>query len=148
VEKRYWVLVKGRVDRARRVDRPLVKGVSRSGERMVEVSREGRASRTDFRPVACDLRCSLLEALPRTGRTHQIRVHAADLRMPLAGDEKYGDYSFNRLMRSFGLKRLFLHAASIAIRTGEGWMEFDAPLAPELAAVLVSLGLGADPTCR
>ena len=71
-------------------------------------------------------------------------MHAADLHMPLAGDEKYGDHGFNRRMRSYGLKRLFLHAVSIAIQTGEGRMEFEAPLGPELVAVLESLGLGAD----
>ena len=62
---------------------------------------------TDFIPLEVGNVASLLMAQPRTGRTHQIRVHAADLHAPLAGDEKYGDRAFNRLMRSYGLKRLF-----------------------------------------
>jgi len=49
-----------------------------------------------------------------TGRTHQIRVHAAAIDHPLAGDEKYGDWEFNRAMKKTGLKRLFLHAQTLS----------------------------------
>jgi 23S rRNA pseudouridine955/2504/2580 synthase len=49
-----------------------------------------------------------------TGRTHQIRVHAAAIDHPLAGDEKYGDWEFNRTMKKSGLKRLFLHAETLS----------------------------------
>ncbi|NIU77913.1 MAG: hypothetical protein GWN71_31475, partial [Gammaproteobacteria bacterium] len=55
----------------------------------------------------------MLEAVPFTGRTHQIRVHAAAAGHPVAGDAKYGDRAFNRSMRDRGLRRLFLHAASL-----------------------------------
>jgi len=51
-----------------------------------------------------------------TGRTHQIRVHAAFAGHPVAGDEKYGLREFNSRMREFGLRRMFLHATSIAFR--------------------------------
>lgn len=142
VHKRYLALTRGNFgSRRRRSEAPLLREQRRNGERIVRVHTEGKRSVTDFVPVEAGNIASLVVAQPRTGRTHQIRVHAADLHMPLAGDEKYGDHAFNRLMRSYGLKRLFLHAASIAIRTGEGRMKFEAPLVPELAAVLESLGL-------
>jgi 23S rRNA pseudouridine955/2504/2580 synthase len=51
-----------------------------------------------------------------TGRTHQIRVHAAFAGHPVAGDEKYGQREFNARMREFGLRRMFLHATAFAFR--------------------------------
>ena len=149
VRKRYLALARGNFgSRRRRSDAPLLREQRRSGERIVRVHADGKRAVTDFVPVEVGDVASLVIAQPRTGRTHQIRVHAANLHAPLAGDEKYGDRGFNRLMRSHGLRRLFLHAASIAILTGEARMAFEAPLVPELAAVLESLGLGTDPIRR
>ena len=142
MRKRYLALVRGDFgSRRRRCESPLLRTERRTGERVVRVHVRGKPSMTEFVPLRAGTVASLVAAHPRTGRTHQIRVHAADLHVPLAGDERYGDREFNRLMRSHGLKRLFLHAASIAVRTAEGRMAFEAPLAPELAAVLESLGL-------
>ena len=142
MRKRYLALVRGDFgSRRRRCESPLLRTERRTGERVVRVHARGKPSMTEFVPLRTGAVASLVAAHPRTGRTHQIRVHAADLHVPLAGDEKYGDREFNRLMRSYGLKRLFLHAASIAVRTAEGRMAFEAPLAPELAAVLESLAL-------
>ena len=149
VHKRYLALARGNFGSSRRrSDAPLLREQRRSGERIVRVHPDGKRSLTEFVPLKVDDVASLVSAQPRTGRTHQIRVHAAALNMPLAGDEKYGDYTFNRLMRSYGLKRLFLHAASMTIRTDQGLMVFEAPLAPELAAVLESLGFGSGPNRR
>ena len=149
VRKRYLALVRGNFGpRRRRSDARLLREQRRTGERIVRVHAEGKASTTNFVPVEVGSVASLIVAQPRTGRTHQIRVHAAHLGMPLAGDEKYGDYTFNRLMRSYGLKRLFLHAASISIGSGEDRMTFEAPLGPELASVLDSLGFGSAPIPR
>ena len=146
VHKRYLALTRGNFGpRRRRSDAPLLREQRRTGERIVRVHAEGKRSVTNFVPLEVGDIASLVMAQPRTGRTHQIRVHAAELQVPLAGDEKYGDGSFNRMMRSYGLKRLFLHAASIAVRTGNRRLEFEAPIAPELAAVLDSLGLRANP---
>ena len=143
VRKRYLVLTRGDFGtRRRRCSAPLLREQHRCGERIVRVHADGKRSATDFTPLRVGQVASLVMAQPRTGRTHQIRVHAADLRSPLAGDEKYGDRAFNRLMRTHGLKRLFLHAASIAIPSGDEWVTYEAPLGSELAAVLASLGLG------
>ena len=145
VEKRYRVLVKGRFDRVRRIDRPLVKGVLRSGERVVEVSQDGQPSRTDFLPIAWTPRCSLLEARPRSGRTHQIRVHAADAGHPVGGDPRYGDRDFNRELERAGLRRMFLHAHALRVpeRSTGRPLTLAAPLPFELRRVLDALGLEA-----
>ena len=149
VQKRYLALVRGNFGaRRRRSDARLLREQRRTGERIVRVHAEGKPSMTSFIPVRVGSVASLVVAQPRTGRTHQIRVHAAHLGMPIAGDDKYGEYAFNRLMRSYGLKRLFLHAASVSIGSGEARMAFEAPLGPELASVLDSLGFDAVPIRR
>ena len=146
VQKRYFALVRGNVGpRNRRSDARLLREQRRTGERIVRVHAQGKASTTKFIPVEVGNVASLVVAQPRTGRTHQIRVHAAHLGMPLAGDEKYGDFAFNRLMRSHGLKRLFLHAASVSIGSGENRMAFEAPLDSNLVSVLDSMGFAAAP---
>jgi 23S rRNA pseudouridine955/2504/2580 synthase len=69
-----------------------------------------------------------------TGRTHQIRVHAAESGHPIVGDSKYGDREFNRTMAEFGVKRLFLHAQGLQIHQdvlGRGY-EFLAKLPEDL----------------
>ncbi len=78
--------------------------------------------------------CKLVEVQIITGRTHQIRVHAQHAGHPLAGDPKYGDESFNKLMKTRGLKRLFLHAHSLRFPWGERGDErqFSAPLGADL----------------
>ena len=150
VYKRYWVLVMGRFDRACRVDRPLSKGILRSGERMVEVSEEGQPSTTDFLPISWNRDCSLLEARPRTGRTHQIRVHAADAGHPVAGDPRYGDREFNQRLQSAGLQRMFLHAHALRVRESiiGRRLVLEVPLEPQLGRVLEALELESPvPSC-
>ena len=117
MKKRYWVLVKGQWrDGVRRCDAPLVKNQLQSGERIVKVSRDGKTAITIFRPLQQFADATLLEATLKTGRTHQIRVHLQHLGYPVAGDDKYGDREFNRLMKSRGLDRLFLHAVELSYR--------------------------------
>ncbi|MFT3849940.1 MAG: 23S rRNA pseudouridine(955/2504/2580) synthase RluC [Propionivibrio sp.] len=113
-DKRYLVLVKGRwMDPVRHVKLPLHKYLLDSGERRVRVQEDGKPSCTVFRLLARWRSYSLLEAELKTGRTHQIRVHLAHLGHPIAGDEKYGDFTFNRELQKSGLKRMFLHAWKI-----------------------------------
>ena len=142
VRKRYLALTRGNFGGRRlRCDEPLLREQHRAGERIVRVDGKGKQSSTNFAPVDVGEVASLIAAHPVTGRTHQIRVHAASLSAPIAGDEKYGDREFNRLMRTHGLRRLFLHAASIAIPVDGEWMTFRAPLPPDLEAVLAEIGL-------
>ena len=118
IDKRYLALVRGPwKDAMRVVDVPLHRFSTREGERRVRAEPSGRASMTIFRlerawparvpPVA------LLEAELKTGRTHQIRVHLAHLGHALAGDDKYGDFAWNRELAREGLKRMFLHAREL-----------------------------------
>jgi 23S rRNA pseudouridine955/2504/2580 synthase len=139
VDKRYLALAAGRWQGGiRRVSAPLQKNAQRGGERLVRVSEEGRLAVTRFTPVSVYKNACLLEAQLDTGRTHQIRVHAAHIGHPLAGDEKYGSAAFNRSMKELGLKRLFLHAHSLSFRRPNSDREIhvSAPLAPELQRVL------------
>jgi 23S rRNA pseudouridine955/2504/2580 synthase len=129
VEKRYWLLAPGFKGRERTLEAPLQK-FARGGERVVRVSREGKASRTDFRLIERLGEISLLEATLGTGRTHQIRVHAQHGGFPLLGDPKYGDEKRNAAWAKKGVRRLCLHARSLAFRhpeTGEP-VRVEAPL--------------------
>lgn len=140
-DKRYLVLVKGRwMDPLRHARQPLLKYLLDSGERRVRVSPEGKPSHTVFRLLARWQNFSLLEAELKTGRTHQIRVHLADLGYPIAGDEKYGDFETNRLLARSGLKRMFLHAWKMCFThplKDEG-LELEAPV-PESLKSFVDL---------
>lgn len=143
VDKHYLALVKGRWPSSlRRVDVALRKNVLRSGERMVAGDDEdGKHAESEFHVRNAYRQSSMVDVRLLTGRTHQIRVHAAHAGYPLAGDTKYGDEEFNKLMKSFGLRRLFLHAHSVAVdspSTGKR-LEFKAPLPEDLAAVLKQL---------
>src|ERR1035437_3247830 len=141
-DKRYLVLVKGRwMDPLRSVKLPLLKYLLDSGERRVRVAEAGKASHTIFRLVARWEHFSLLEAELKSGRTHQIRVHCAHLGFPIAGDEKYGDFTLNKALPKQGLKRMFLHAWKIQFPhplSGED-MALEAPLPEVLTAFLHKL---------
>lgn len=111
VEKRYLALLAGHWEGGRRrVTAPLRKNQVRGGERMVMVDDSGKPAVSIFIPVTRYVDATLAEVDLQTGRTHQIRVHAAHIGHPLAGDTKYGDSEFNRSMRDLGLSRLMLHA--------------------------------------
>lgn len=139
VDKRYLALVQGRWEGGRQtVDASLLKNQLSSGERIVRVSDTGKASTSLFQPQAVYAQASLVEVRPLTGRTHQIRVHAAHIDHPIAGDDKYGNEDFNKRMAALGLRRLFLHAHSLSFElpdTGQR-ISVSAPLDDELKAVL------------
>lgn len=114
VTKQYHALVKGANVLAQKVYAPLLKYHLSSGERLVKVEYDGgQVALTKFKPLKAYSNAMLLEAVPVTGRTHQIRVHAQYIGCPIAGDDKYGDKEFNKVMKSYGLNRLFLHANTL-----------------------------------
>jgi 23S rRNA pseudouridine955/2504/2580 synthase len=141
VSKRYLALVRGRWPASRtRVTAALEKNTLSSGERVVRADDTGKRAETLFRVLSAFDEATLVEASPLTGRTHQIRVHAQISDHPIAGDDKYGDREFDKRMRAHGLRRLFLHAASLAFTLPSGEkVEVSAPLDPALASVLESL---------
>ena len=146
VDKRYIVLVRGRWrDETRRVDLPLHKFLTGEGERRVRVEREaGKAATTVFRRKRVwpgEPALSLLEAQLRTGRTHQIRVHLTHLGFPVAGDDKYGDFDWNRKLAKLGLKRMFLHAWRLTLPhpVEARQLALESPLPRDLSAFLAQL---------
>ena len=146
VQKIYLALVRGHWrDAKRAVKAPLQKHLLTNGERRVSVNEAGQAAHTIFRlrkawPHA-NPPFSLLEAELKTGRTHQIRVHLAHLEFPIAGDDKYGDFTLNKILKKQILKRMFLHASQAAIThpdTGKP-LRFEAPLPQALEVFLTHL---------
>jgi 23S rRNA pseudouridine955/2504/2580 synthase len=138
-DKRYLALATGRWrDALRNVRLGLHKYLTPNGERRVSVIEGGQASHTVFRRQRTWPGFALLEAELKTGRTHQIRVHLAHLKCPIAGDDKYGNFELNKELQGLGLKRMFLHARSLALPhpiTGE-MLRAEAPLPQELQAFL------------
>ena len=115
VKKMYLALLKGQlVNTLETVDLSLSKKEVTSGDRKVRVDKSGKQALTHFHLLERFNIASLSRVELMTGRTHQIRVHAAAIDHPLAGDEKYGDWEFNRTMKKTGLKRLFLHAETLS----------------------------------
>jgi len=111
IEKIYLALVQNPWQgKERVVKEALQKNIMQSGERIVVVNPEGKPSETIFRPLKIFRQASLVEAKPLTGRTHQIRVHAAYLDHAILGDEKYGRRKEQEIA---GVKHLLLHAASL-----------------------------------
>ena len=144
--KRYLVLVRGRWrDEMRRVRLSLHKYSTQDGERRVRVEEDGQDAETIFHRRHTwfdrDPPLALLEADLKTGRTHQIRVHLTHLGFPLAGDDKYGDFAWNKILAKQGLKRMFLHSCSLGFvhpLSGEA-MAFASPLPDDLARFVARL---------
>jgi 23S rRNA pseudouridine955/2504/2580 synthase len=87
---------------------------------------------------------SLLELELATGRMHQIRRHLERIHLPILGDDKYGNFALNkRLKKTFGLKKLLLHAVSIQLPDSlvKGGIEIIAPLPDYFTSILRTLGL-------
>ncbi len=131
---------------------PLLKYQGQQGEKMVRVSEDGQYAHTHFQVLErfeflptsslADFRhASLMQANLKTGRTHQIRVHMQSQDCPIAGDERYGDYSKNKRLQKHGLKRMFLHASHLSLPhpVSNAPLELNAPLPSELLQFIESL---------
>ncbi|NII09390.1 RluA family pseudouridine synthase [Oleiagrimonas sp. C23AA] len=137
VTKQYLALLTGHPRRGKfDVNAPLRKFVLQGGERMVRVADDGKPALTFFREVQRLSDDCLMQVTLDTGRTHQIRVHAAHAGHPLGGDPKYGEREANQRLRKAGLKRLFLHAARFEFELGGKAYSFSAPLPDDLKAVI------------
>lgn len=138
VEKNYLALVAGDWQYGeQRIDAPLKVRNRKNGERHVVVSPDGKPAATRVRLSRTYGVASLLQCAPETGRTHQIRVHLKFTEHPILGDERYGDEAANLAAKQAGLKRLFLHAQSIAFPDDSGnELHFTAPLADDLERFL------------
>lgn len=150
-DKRYLALVPGEWSRSKagqilKVTEPLHKYLTPDGERRVRVARgrdlahpETRSAETHFVLRKQYPGYALVEAHLKTGRTHQIRVHLASLGLPIAGDDKYGDFTLNKSLASAGrLNRMFLHAATLRCKHPVSGtpLVIEAPLPEELQRFL------------
>jgi tRNA pseudouridine65 synthase len=139
VEKRYLALVRGAPPESGVIDYPIPR--SEGGPRVPAVTRYRLVARS---PVD---RCSLVVAMPETGRLHQIRRHLRHIDHPLVGDVKHGSGEINRRYRAaYGLHRLALHAAAISFDHPASSLRVhvEAPVPPDLASPLEALGLPKD----
>lgn len=142
VHKQYIALVQGKWKGGEReVAASLEKNRLRSGERMTQVAAGGREALTRFMPKHLYGNASLVEIDLQTGRTHQARVHAVHAGHAIAGDDKYGDREFNKTMRAYGLRRLFLHAAMLRFQhpSLRSPVQIEAPLPADLQQILARL---------
>jgi 23S rRNA pseudouridine955/2504/2580 synthase len=151
IDKRYLVLVRGRWRDEKRVVRlSLHKFATRDGERRVRVEDDGQRAVTTFRRREVwprhDPPLALLEAELHTGRTHQIRVHLTHLGFPLAGDDKYGDFTWNKALAREGVKRMFLHAHRVGLAhpLTRAPLDLVSPLPADLARFVERLGADTD----
>ncbi|MEQ1438624.1 RluA family pseudouridine synthase [Fontimonas sp. SYSU GA230001] len=145
-EKRYFALLVGRWrGEDRDVDAALVRSAIAGGERRVRIDEEdGKPSKSRFSPKSRYAVATLCEVQIFSGRTHQIRVHAAALGHPVAGDDKYGEREDNRRFRELGLKRMFLHSHFLALPAQNEFPKLilNAPLPDELRDLLDRLPRG------
>jgi 23S rRNA pseudouridine1911/1915/1917 synthase len=135
VDKRYHALVQGHPDPLRgTVDAPV--GRHPSGDGRFAVVSGGRPSVTHYDTLEAFRAASLVSVDLETGRTHQIRVHMAAIRHPVAGDLLYG--ADPALAARLGLTRQWLHAVSLAFRhPGDGRpVSFTSPYPRDLARAL------------
>lgn len=140
--KKYSALVQGVIKNDFIVELALDTSARQNGERTVEVCETGKWAKTKFtvsefyegKVPATLLQCQLF-----SGRTHQIRVHASASECPIAGDQRYGNGKFNAKLKNLGLKRLFLHAASIQFNDGEEQIIVNAELPNKLQKLLEKL---------
>lgn len=143
MEKRYLALVVGRWPfGTKTIDLPLKTNLKQGGERVVRVHAEGQHAVTTFHPLEHFAKlATLLDISIGTGRTHQIRVHAAHAGHPIAGDEKYGDREKDAKLRAYGLSRMFLHAHALTFSRRDAKEPFTvtAPLPTELQLLLDQL---------
>jgi 23S rRNA pseudouridine955/2504/2580 synthase len=138
IEKIYQALLLGEWQGGdREVDLPLVVTHRKNGERYVRPGNEGKTAVTRFYPEEYLEGAVLVRVELLTGRTHQIRVHAAAIDHPVAGDERYGEGAGTPA----GLKRLFLHAGSLKfVHPGTGKaVRYTSPLDPALRKLVTRL---------
>lgn len=145
VTKEYRALVAGGPPRSEGTIRLPLERVERGGRTRIRVNLRGsgRPATTDYRCLASFPRAAYLAVAPKTGRTHQIRVHLAAHGVPVCGDPIYGDPATNAwASRELGLERMFLHAARLTVRhpATDASVTFTCPLPEALRSVLERSG--------
>ncbi len=139
--KHYRALVVGRWPFGKKtIDLPLKTNLKQGGERVVRVHADGQSAISTFEPLKHFGKvATLLDVRIGTGRTHQIRVHAAHAGHPIAGDEKYGDRERDLPLKAKGLNRMCLHAHSLTFERAGELFTVTAELPDELETLLKRL---------
>jgi 23S rRNA pseudouridine1911/1915/1917 synthase len=134
VLKVYLVLVRGHLSpESGFIDAPI--GRDPGNRKRMAVVDSGREARTEYRVIKYAGDCTLLEVMPETGRTHQIRVHLSAIGYPVVGDKTYG-------VKSPFLSRQFVHAHRLGFRlpSSDEYVEFESKLPPDLEQALEKIG--------
>lgn len=140
VAKTYWALLVNPWEGAKiqKVEAALQKNTLKSGERIVSAQPEGKASETDFKLLENYQSACWVEVSPKTGRTHQIRVHSALLGHPIIGDDKYGEETLTEALQ-LNYSRLYLHARAIQFNLNGKKHRFEANLDDRFAETIKQL---------
>ncbi|MFT4581771.1 MAG: 23S rRNA pseudouridine955/2504/2580 synthase [Gammaproteobacteria bacterium] len=111
------------------------------GEKKTIPAADGKEAHTCFTTIEKFSGMTLAQARITTGRTHQIRAHAAAIGNPVIGDKKYAAAAQQDMARDLGLRRMFLHASSLTIKTStdEPAVRIEAPLSSDLEELLRAL---------
>jgi tRNA pseudouridine32 synthase / 23S rRNA pseudouridine746 synthase len=134
VEKVYWAVVEGQPSEAEgRIETGLKKLTRGTGWRMV-VDSAGQRAVTNYRVLGAGRGRAWLELRPRTGRTHQIRVHCAALGCPVVGDPVYGS------RHSVEALQLYARSVKLPLYPARSPIEITAPVPPHMLAALTGLG--------
>ncbi len=124
INKHYLALVVGQMEKDKdNITAPLKKDEKNNTVTVAPLSKGGKMAKTVYKVIKRYQDYSLLDVTLLTGRTHQIRVHLAYINHPIIGDEKYGDFTANRIFKQkYGFNKQFLHAYKI------GFGDLPAPL--------------------
>jgi len=134
VEKVYWAVVEGRPPEVEgRIETGLKKLTRGTGWRMV-VDPAGQRAVTDYRVLAAERDRAWLELRPRTGRTHQLRVHCAGLGCPVVGDSVYGDRQSGEALQ------LYARSVTLPLYPARNPLGITAPVPPHMLPALERLG--------
>ncbi len=147
IEKRYTLLVRGKIDSYGEINLPLIKDSEKRMVKVGKIEKGAKPALTKYQRIkAYPYGYSLVEAELMTGRTHQLRVHFAAISHPIVGDSKYGDYQVNDFFeRMYGLKNQFLHASYFKFKNIDGHLAylsnkvFTSPLPEKLQKIIDSI---------
>ncbi len=138
MHKTYTALVFGKLkDTHGIIDRPILRSGSKFNRRKIGIEpNDGKEAITEYETIKDYGKVSLVKAFPKTGRTHQIRVHFASMSNYVIGDNEYGSDKINK---EYGLNRQFLHASELEFSFKSKKYHFKSELPLDLKAVLEKL---------
>ena len=125
ITKHYLALVKGKINKSGEINAPLIKDANTGLVKVDSISQNAKTAITTYELIDYKDDLSLVDVLLVTGRTHQIRVHFAYINHPLVGDNKYGDFAFNKeFKKKYNFENQFLHAYSLSFINLKGELSY------------------------